>query len=65
VDKQITLQWDADTRFQPFLGQLVGSTVNWSSGTDSGTATVSECRVAGFDARGLANFEIYLAVQQN
>ncbi len=63
MDKQITLQWEADARFQPFLGQIIGSTVTWSSGLDSGTARVDECRVAGFDNAGRASFEIYLSVQ--
>jgi hypothetical protein len=65
VDKLITVQWEADSRVQAFLGQLIGSTVTWSSEQDSGTATVNECRVAGFDQSGLASFEIYLAVQPN
>lgn len=65
VDKLITVQWEADGRFQAVLGQLIGSTVNWSSGLDSGTATVSDCRVAAFDQTGKATFEIYLAVQAN
>jgi hypothetical protein len=63
VDKLITVQWEADSRFQPFLGQIIGSTVTWSFGQDSGTATVSDCRVAGFGQGGLASFEMYLTVQ--
>lgn len=62
MDKHITLQWEADGRFQPFLGQLIGSTVTWTSGLDSGTATVSDCRVTEFAPNGQATFEIYLAV---
>ena len=63
MDKLVTVQWEADGRFQPFLGQLIGSKVSWSSGLDSGTATVSDCRVAAFDQQGTATFEIYLAVE--
>ncbi len=65
VDKQITVQWEGDSRYQAIFAQLIGSTVNWTSGLDSGTATVSDCRVAGFDQQGQASFEIYLAVQSN
>jgi len=63
VEKLITVQWQADSRVQAFLGQIIGSTVTWTSGLDSGTATVSDCRVIAFDQRGTASFEIYLAVQ--
>jgi hypothetical protein len=57
------VQLQADGGFQPFLGQLIGSTVSWTSGLESGTATVSDCRLAGFDQAGMATFEIFLAVQ--
>ncbi len=63
MDKLITVQWQADGRFQPLLGQLIGSEVTWTSGLDSGSATVSDARVAEFDQHGQATFEIYLAVQ--
>jgi len=63
VDKHITVQWEGDSRFQPFLGQIIGSSVTWTDGTETGTAAVSDCRVVGFDQRGLASFEMYLAVQ--
>jgi len=65
VDKQITVQWEADSRLQPILGQLIGSTVTWSSGLESGTAVLSDCRVTGFDPAGQASFEIFLAVQSS
>ncbi|HEX6513909.1 MAG TPA: hypothetical protein VF157_16515 [Chloroflexota bacterium] len=62
MDKQITVQWQADSRLQPLLAQLIGTTVAWTSGLDSGSATINECRLAGFDSQGLATFEMYLAV---
>lgn len=65
MEKLITVQWEADSRFQSFLGQLIGSTVSWTDEQDSGTATVSDCRVAGFGARGQASYEIFLAVQRS
>jgi len=63
VDKHITVQWEADSRWQPLLGQLIGTTVTWTSGLDSGTAIVQDCRLAGFDQRGLASFEVFLEVK--
>ncbi|GEM_PF-6386206 len=64
MDKLITVQWQADARLQPILGQLIGSTVTWTSGLDSGAATLTDCRVTGFDSSGgRASFELYLAVE--